>query len=114
MEGFIASQKKEFGGERQSVAKWWPTRVKTQVGVASGIDLTSGSTNMQSLIGEWAGKVVSVALRVGGGYAAETKAAMLEGKLVQVGEAGVMLELPEGRTFVPISAILHISLPEGQ
>jgi hypothetical protein len=39
---------------------------------------------------------------------------MMEGKLVQVGEAGMMLELPQGRTFVPISAILHISLPEGR
>jgi hypothetical protein len=68
---------------------------------------------MGSLIGEWAGKVVSVALRLGGGWAA-SGAAMLEGKLVQVGEAGVMLELPKGRTFVPISAILHISLPEGR
>jgi hypothetical protein len=66
---------------------------------------------MGSLIGEWVGKVVSVALRLGGGWTA-TGAAMLEGKLVQVGEAGVMLELPQGRTFVPISAILHISLPE--
>ena len=68
---------------------------------------------MGSLIGEWAGKVVSVALRLGGGFAA-TGAAILEGKLVQVGEAGVMLELPKGRTFVPTSAILHISLPEGR
>lgn len=65
---------------------------------------------MALLIGEWAGKVVSVALRLGGGFAG-SKEAMLEGKLVQVGEAGVMLELPKGRTFVPISAILHISLP---
>jgi hypothetical protein len=39
---------------------------------------------------------------------------MLEGKLVQVGEAGLMLELPKGLTFVPISAILHITLPEGR
>jgi hypothetical protein len=68
---------------------------------------------MESLISEWTGKVVSVALRLGGGFAA-SGAAMLEGKLVQVGEAGVMLELPKGRTFVPISAILHISLPEGR
>jgi hypothetical protein len=68
---------------------------------------------MGSMIGEWAGKVVSVALRLGGGWAA-TEASILEGKLVQVGEAGVMLELPKGRTFVPISAILHISLPEGR
>ena len=68
---------------------------------------------MGSLIGEWAGKVVSVALRLGGGFTS-SGAAMLEGKLVQVGEAGVMLELPKGRTFVPVSAILHISLPEGR
>ena len=68
---------------------------------------------MESLIGEWVGKVVSVALRLGGGFPG-IGAAMLEGKLVQVGEAGVMLELPKGRTFVPISAILRISLPEGR
>jgi len=68
---------------------------------------------MGSLIGEWAGKVVSVTLRLGGGWPG-SGAAMLEGKLVQVGEAGVILELPKGRTFVPISAILHISLPEGR
>jgi hypothetical protein len=69
---------------------------------------------MESLIGEWAGKVVSVALRLGGGFTA-AGAAILEGKLVQVGEAGVMLELSKkGRTFVPISAMLHISLLEGQ
>jgi hypothetical protein len=54
-----------------------------------------------------------VALRLGGGFPA-SGAAKLEGKLVQVGEAGVMLDLPKGRTFVPISAILHISLPEGR
>lgn len=69
---------------------------------------------MGSLIGEWAGKVVSVALRLGGGFAAESKSAMLEGKLVQVEEAGVMLELAKGQTFIPLSAILHISLLEGR
>ena len=69
---------------------------------------------MESVIGEWEGQVVSVALRLGGGWTA-TGAAILEGKLVQVGEAGVMLELPKkGRTFVPISAMLHISLREGE
>src|SRR5204862_4717540 len=66
-----------------------PTWAKTQVGVASGINLTSGGMNMGSLIGEWVGKVVSVALRLGGGFTS-SGAAMLEGKLVQVGEAGVM------------------------
>lgn len=69
---------------------------------------------MESVIGDWTGKVVSLALRLGGGWNA-TGAAMLEGKLVQVGETGVMLDVPKkGRTFVPISAILHISLPEGE
>jgi hypothetical protein len=68
---------------------------------------------MKSLIGEWAGKVVSVALRLEGGFSAPG-ATMLEGKLVQVEEAGVMLELPKGLTFVPTSAILHISLPKGR
>jgi hypothetical protein len=54
-------------------------------------------------------------LRLGGGFApGEHKKAKLEGNLTQVGEAGVMLELPTGRTFVSVSAILQISLPEGQ
>jgi hypothetical protein len=70
---------------------------------------------MESLIGKWVGKDVSVMLRLGGGFApGEHKKAKLEGNLTQVGEAGVMLELPTGRTFVPVSAILQISLPEGQ
>ena len=63
---------------------------------------------------KWTGKIVSVALRLGGGFDANSKAAMLEDKLVQVGEAGIMLELPKGQTFVPISAILYISLTEGR
>jgi len=61
------------------------------------------------LIGEWVGKKVSVALRLGGIAGAVT----LNGKLVQIGDAGVMLELPGGRTFVPVTVILHICLPEG-
>lgn len=72
---------------------------------------------MESLIGKWVGKDVSVLLRVGGGFApGENKKAKLEGSLAQVAEAGVMLELPTERTFVPVSAILQISisLPEGQ
>ena len=68
---------------------------------------------MQSLIGEWTGKMVSVALRLGGGFGANTGSA-LEGKLLQVDDAGVMLELPKGRTFVPTSAILYISLSDGR
>jgi hypothetical protein len=72
---------------------------------------------MVEIIGEWTGKVVVVALRVGGGMSAH-KQATLEGKLLKVGESGVLLELPKDRTFVPpkdqtfvpINAILHVSL----
>ena len=70
---------------------------------------------MESLIGKWVGKDVSVMLRLGGGIApGEHKKAKLDGNLIQVGEAGVILELPTGRTFVPVSAILQISLSEDQ
>ncbi|MFN0018169.1 MAG: hypothetical protein ACKVP0_07920 [Pirellulaceae bacterium] len=77
---------------------------------------------MESLIGEWTGKIVCVSLRLGGGTEVVHKSAALEGKLVQVGETGVMLDLPKGNkffpisglTFVPISAVLHIRLLEGQ
>lgn len=70
---------------------------------------------MESLIGKWVGKDVSVILRLGGGIApGEHRKAKLDGNLIQVGEAGVILELPTGRTFVPVSAIQQISLPKGQ
>ncbi|MDD8042199.1 MAG: hypothetical protein QM518_16050 [Verrucomicrobiota bacterium] len=67
---------------------------------------------MESLIGEWVSKDVSVMLRLGGGWAGGHKTSMLKGKLIQVGDSGVMLELPTGLKFVPVTAILHISLPE--
>ena len=67
---------------------------------------------METLIGEWVGKDVSVMLRLGGGWAEDHRTSMLRGKLLQVGDAGVMMELPTGRSFVPVSAILHITLPK--
>jgi hypothetical protein len=67
---------------------------------------------MESLVGEWVGKGVSVMLRLGGGLAEDHKNSMLRCKRIQVVDAGVMLELPTMRRFVPVSAILHISLPE--
>ncbi len=76
------------------------------------MNFVSESINMESLIGEWVGKEVRVMLRLGGGWAEDHKTSMLKGKLIQVGDTGVMLELPKGRTFVPATAILHISLPE--
>ena len=33
-----------------------------------------------------------------------------QGTLINIGESGVLLELPKGRSFVPVAAILHISL----
>jgi hypothetical protein len=57
-------------------------------------------------IAEWVGKVVSVTLRVGGIASAVT----LGGKLLQAEEAGVLLDLPKGQTFVPMTSVLHISL----
>jgi hypothetical protein len=62
---------------------------------------------MGTLLGEWVGKRVKLTLRLGGLASAVT----LDGKLLQAEESGVMFELPEGRTFVPVTAILHITLP---
>lgn len=72
---------------------------------------------MEDIIGGWTGKNVKVVLRVGGGMT-EHKHSTLEGKLLEVAESGVLLELPKDRplggptnlTFVPIAAILHICL----
>lgn len=61
---------------------------------------------MSSLIGDWVGKHISLTLKVGGIATAVT----IEGTLINVGDAGVLLEMPKGRTFVPVAAILHLSL----
>lgn len=65
------------------------------------------------LIREWTGQAVAVVLRVGGGFPAH-KQSTLEGKLLNVSETGLLLELPKEKTFVPVSAILHVSLSEGK
>jgi hypothetical protein len=61
---------------------------------------------MDSLIGDWVGKRISVTLKVGGIASAVT----IEGTLLNIGESGALLELPKGRTFVPAASILHLSL----
>jgi hypothetical protein len=61
---------------------------------------------MREMIAGWVGKSVSVTLHVGGLATAVT----LDGKLVQVSDAGVLLQLPKGQTFVPVASILHVSL----
>lgn len=61
---------------------------------------------MKSIIGDWVGKSVSLTLKVGGIATALT----IEGTLINVSESGILLELPKGRTFVPVASILHVSL----
>lgn len=61
---------------------------------------------MESLIREWVGKTVSVTLKVGG----IATAVAIEGKLINVSESGVLLEMPKGRTAVPAASILHVTL----
>jgi hypothetical protein len=61
---------------------------------------------MQEIIGKWVGESVTVTLKVGG----IATAVSFEGKLLNVGDAGLLLELAKGKTFVPEHAILHVSL----
>jgi hypothetical protein len=61
---------------------------------------------MEEIIGSWIGHTVSVTLKVGGIATAVT----FEGKLVNVGDGGLLLELAKGQTFVPEHSILHVSL----
>lgn len=55
------------------------------------------------------GKTVSLSLRLWGLSWGVT----LKGKLLEVGESGVLIELPKGQTFIPVSSILHVTLQEG-
>jgi|GEM_PF-6912095 hypothetical protein len=59
---------------------------------------------MKTLIGKWIGQKVHVTLKAG------TMPAPLHGKLVALDESGVLLELPKGHTFIPVTSMLHISL----
>jgi hypothetical protein len=58
---------------------------------------------MQEIIAGWVGKSVSVTLQRG------SAAVTLDGKLLQVNDAGVLLQLPKGQTYVPVAGILHVS-----
>ena len=51
-------------------------------------------------------RLTVVMLGIGGLATAVT----VEGKLIKVGEPGVLLELPKGRTCVPLASILHVSV----
>ena len=58
---------------------------------------------MNNLIADWIGKIVHVKLRT-------TVPTPLDGKLLKADESGILLEMPKGQTFIPVSSILHISL----
>ena len=58
---------------------------------------------MKEIMGDWVGEHVWVTLRLFLG------ASRMKGKLSKVDESGVLLELPKGQTFVPLTSILHIS-----
>ena len=60
---------------------------------------------MKKLIGDWVGKWVNVTLRA-------TMPTPVEGTLVAMDESGILLEMAKGRTFIPLTAIMHISLVE--
>lgn len=56
-----------------------------------------------SLIKDWIGKKVHVTLR-------STVPVSMEGTLSNADESGIMVEIEKGKTFVPITSILHISM----
>jgi hypothetical protein len=61
---------------------------------------------MRDLISDWMGKAVTVTLQSGG----LATAVRVDGTLLRVSDAGVLLQLPKGQTFVPVASILHVSL----
>jgi hypothetical protein len=61
---------------------------------------------MKNAIGKWIGKNVHVTLRA-------TVPTPMQGTLVEVDESGILLEMPKGRSFIPVTSILHISLVDG-
>lgn len=58
---------------------------------------------MKNLIAKWVGTKVHVTLRA-------TMPTPIQGILIAADESGIMLELPKGDTFIPVTSILHISL----
>jgi len=58
---------------------------------------------MRDIVGDWINREVNVTLRL-------TSPITLQGPLLDVDDTGVLLQLPQGQTFVPTSSILHVSL----
>jgi len=63
-------------------------------------------TAMRDMISDWTGQTVSVTLHTGG----LATAVKVDGTLLRVSDAGVLLQLPKGQTFIPVAGILHVSL----
>jgi hypothetical protein len=61
---------------------------------------------MKIVIGKWIGKNVHVTLRA-------NVPTPIQGTLVEVVESGILLEMPKGRSFIPVTSTLHISLVDG-
>ena len=58
---------------------------------------------MKNLVAKWIGKSVHVTLRT-------SMPTPIQGILIDADEFGIMLELPKGDTFIPVTSILHMSL----
>ena len=58
---------------------------------------------MKKLLADWVGKTVHVTLR-------DMMPTPMQGVLLESDESGIMLEMPKGRTFIPVTSILHVSL----
>lgn len=58
---------------------------------------------MRDIVGEWIKREVNVTLRL-------ASPITLQGLLIDVDDSGVLLQMPQGQTFVPVTSILHVSL----
>jgi hypothetical protein len=58
---------------------------------------------MKKLLADWVGKTVHVTLRA-------STPTPIQGLLIEADESGIMLEMKKGRTFIPVTSILHLSL----
>jgi hypothetical protein len=58
---------------------------------------------MKKLLADWVGKTVHVTLRA-------SMPTPIQGVLLEADESGIMVDMPKGRTFIPVTSILHVSL----
>ncbi|MFO0865105.1 MAG: hypothetical protein U0744_10720 [Gemmataceae bacterium] len=58
---------------------------------------------MRDIVGEWIKREVNVTLRL-------ASPITLQGLLLDADDTGVLLQLPQSQTFIPVTSILHVSL----